>query len=79
MISARTPVAGEGISESTLSVLISRIISSRFTVSPGFFRHRTMAPSTMLSPICGMIMSIIGVFLSYLKRDTQKCDVQEHG
>jgi hypothetical protein len=57
LISDSTPAAGEGISASTLSVEISRIGSSRFTLSPGFLSHLTTVPSWMLSPICGMITS----------------------
>jgi len=36
--SASTPLAGEGTAASTLSVEISRISSSRSTVSPTFLR-----------------------------------------
>ena len=38
-ISERTPAAGEGISESTLSVEISSMTSSFATVSPGPLSH----------------------------------------
>ncbi len=39
LISLSTPLAGEGISASTLSVEISNNGSSRCTCSPGFFNH----------------------------------------
>src|SRR5581483_7498646 len=51
LISWRTPEAGAGISASTLSVEISKSGSSRWTLSPGFFSHLVMVPSTMDSPI----------------------------
>src|SRR5579885_2326582 len=58
LISCRTPEAGAGISASTLSVEISKRGSSRWTLSPGFLSHLVMVPSTMDSPIWGMIMSV---------------------
>ena len=51
LISASVPAAGDGISASTLSVEISKIGSSRATLSPGFLSHRVRVPSAMLSPI----------------------------
>src|SRR5688572_19735947 len=54
VISVRTPAAGEGISASTLSVEISNSGSSRSTVSPTFFIQRTIVPSAIDSPICGI-------------------------
>ena len=48
------PATGEGTSVSTLSVEISRIASSRATVSPGCLIQRTTVPSATLSPIWGM-------------------------
>src|SRR5207302_8293407 len=39
--STSTPAAGEGISASTLSVEISKKGSSRETLSPGFFSHKS--------------------------------------
>jgi hypothetical protein len=57
-ISTIRPAAGEGISESTLSVEMSRTFSSRAIKSPTFFVQRTIVPSVMLSPIWGMTMSI---------------------
>ncbi len=50
-ISTRTPALGAGISASTLSVLISKIGSSRFTSSPTFFNQRDNVPSAIDSPI----------------------------
>src|SRR5205807_7719347 len=62
LISCSTPEVGEGISASTLSVEISKSGSSRCTFSPGFFSHLVMVPSTIDSPIWGMITSVgIGV------------------
>jgi hypothetical protein len=58
LISWRTPEAGAGISASTLSVEISKRGSSRWTLSPGFFSHLVIVPSTMDSPIWGMMMSV---------------------
>ncbi len=58
MISERTPATGEGISASTLSVEISKIGSSRWTVSPTFLSHLVMVPSVMDSPICGIRTSV---------------------
>src|SRR3979411_1128458 len=52
------PAAGEGISASTLSVEISNSGSSRWTLSPVFFSHLVIVPSTMDSPIWGMMMSV---------------------
>ncbi len=50
-ISTSTPALGAGISASTLSVLISKIGSSRFTSSPTFFSQRDNVPSAIDSPI----------------------------
>ena len=58
LTSLSTPLAGEGISASTLSVEISKRGSSRCTVSPGFFNHLVMVPSKIDSPIWGMITSV---------------------
>ena len=58
LISDNTPSIGDGISVSTLSVLISKIISSRLIVSPFFLCHLIMVPSLTLSPIFGIITSI---------------------
>ena len=58
-ISPSVPATGDGISVSTLSVEISNSGSSRSTLSPGFFNHFVKVPSTMLSPIWGMMTSII--------------------
>jgi hypothetical protein len=44
-IFVKMPLAGDGISESTLSVLISRMVSSFWTFSPGFFVQRSIFPS----------------------------------
>src|SRR6185503_1099307 len=57
-ISCRTPEAGAGISASTLSVEISNSGSSRWILSPGFFSHLVMVPSTMDSPIWGITISV---------------------
>ena len=58
-ISTKVPDTAEGISESTLSVPISRNNSSFSTKSPTFFRHSRTVPSMMDSPIFGIIMSTI--------------------
>src|SRR5689334_14830907 len=69
-ISASTPAAGEGISASTLSVEISKIGSSRFTVSPTCLIQRDKVPSAMDSPIWGMITSILAmVGLQLVRRE----------
>src|SRR5581483_7453477 len=60
LISLRTPVVGEGISASTLSVEISKRGSSRWTVSPTFLSHLVIVPSKMDSPIWGMTTSVLG-------------------
>src|SRR5262249_26048807 len=60
LISRSTPLAGAGISASTLSVEISNSGSSRCTLSPGFFSHLLMVPSKIDSPICGMTTSTPG-------------------
>src|SRR5207245_8678327 len=57
LTSANVPAAGAGISASTLSVEISKIGSSRATLSPGFLSQRVRVPSAMLSPIWGMMTS----------------------
>src|SRR5262245_54236906 len=57
-ISETTPAAGEGISASTLSVEISNSGSSRSTVSPTFLIQRTIVPSAIDSPICGITTSV---------------------
>ena len=58
LISLRMPASGEGISASTLSVEISKRGSSFSTRSPGFLSHLVMVPSTIDSPIWGMITSV---------------------
>ncbi len=57
-ISVITPAAGDGISASTLSVEISNSGSSRSTVSPTFLIQRTIVPSAIDSPICGITTSV---------------------
>ena len=58
-ISSITPEAGEGISESTLSVPISKRVSSFSIDSPTFLYHSSIVPSVILSPIFGITTSII--------------------
>ncbi len=58
-ISARTPEAGDGISESTLSVETSKRGSSRLTWSPTFLNHRVMIPSVTDSPSEGSVTSVM--------------------
>ena len=57
-ISARMPFAGEGTSESTLSVEISRSVSSSSTSSPTALAHERTVPSITLSPIFGMTTGV---------------------
>src|SRR5262249_49200270 len=57
-ISAMTPLAGAGISASTLSVEISNIGSSRLTQSPTFLSHFDNVPSAIDAPIWGITTSI---------------------
>ena len=59
------PEADAGISESTLSVEISKRGSSRSTRSPTFLSHLVIVPSKMLSPIWGM-MTLDGMDFSNL-------------
>ena len=56
-ISVSTPAAGEGTSESTLSVDTSKSGSSRATSSPTPFIQRVIVPSVTVSPSCGIITS----------------------
>src|ERR1039458_133164 len=56
-ISTSTPAAGEGISESTLSVETSKSGSSRATASPTFLNHWVMIPSVTDSPSDGRVTS----------------------
>src|SRR6476469_4129957 len=46
-ISVRVPATGAGISASTLSVEISKMGSSRLTLSPTFFSHLVIVPSAI--------------------------------
>src|SRR3984957_5181120 len=75
LTSLSTPLAGEGISASTLSVEISKRGSSRCKESPGFFNHLVMVPSKMDSPIWGMITSVgmdsLSTRTSYFKAVSQ--------
>src|SRR5579883_3323262 len=56
-ISRSTPSAGDGTSESTLSVDTSNRGSSRATVSPTAFIQRVIVPSVTVSPSCGIVTS----------------------
>ena len=58
MSSTNARAAGDGISASTLSVEISNSGSSRSTASPTFLIQRTMVPSAIDSPICGMTTGV---------------------
>src|SRR5690606_2440868 len=60
-ISAMVPSAVEGTSLSTLSVAISRMVSSIFTLSPGCLCHFKTVASMMLSPILGITKSTIAI------------------
>ncbi len=57
-IDVSTPAAGDGISASTLSVEISKSGSSRSTESPTFLIQRTIVPSAIDSPICGITTGV---------------------
>ena len=59
----RTPDAGDGTSESTLSVEISKSASSRSTWSPTCLIQRMMVPSVTVSPSCGRTTSAIAPVL----------------
>src|ERR1019366_477995 len=56
-ISTSTPAAGEGISESTLSVETSKSGSSRATPPPTLFNHFVMISSVTASPSDGNVTS----------------------
>src|SRR5580693_902680 len=56
-ISVSTPAAGDGTSESTLSVDTSKSGSSRSTESPTPFIQRVIVPSVTVSPSCGIMTS----------------------
>jgi hypothetical protein len=75
-MSRTTPAAGEGISASTLSVEISNRGSSRSTASPTFLIHRTIVPSAIDSPICGITT---GVDMAELSNRDPGPGVQESG
>ena len=57
-ICSSTPATGAGTSASTLSVDISNNGSSRSTGSPTFLVQRTIVPSAIDSPICGISTSV---------------------
>src|SRR2546426_6607553 len=61
LIETTFPPTGEGTSVSTLSVEISNRGSSRSIVSPSFFSHLVMVPSTTVSPSCGMVTGVANV------------------
>ena len=56
-ISARRPAAGDGTSESTLSVETSKSGSSRATASPTYLSHLVTVPSVTVSPSWGIVTS----------------------
>ena len=56
-ISANVPAAGDGTSESTLSVDTSKSGSSRATASPTALSHLVIVPSVTVSPSWGMVTS----------------------
>src|SRR4051794_37296898 len=51
---SRRPLAGDGISTSTLSVVTSASVSSASTQSPGCLRHSRIVPSETEMPIFGI-------------------------
>src|SRR5205085_3418573 len=56
-ISATKPPAGEGTSESTLSVETSNRTSSGSTLSPTCLNHLVIVPSVTVSPSWGIVTS----------------------
>ena len=54
-ISTTRPLAGDGISVSILSVVMSQTGSSASTQSPGCLRQATIVPSATDTPICGIV------------------------
>ena len=58
-ISSITPLTGDGISVSTLSVEISSSPSSASTVSPTFLSQRVTVPSVTLSPSAGRTTEVL--------------------
>ena len=63
------PVAGEGISVSTLSVETSNNASSTFTLSPTFLSQRVTVPSVTDSPSAG-IETIVAPALTDVAEET---------
>jgi hypothetical protein len=61
MIFVTVPATGDGTSVSTLSVEISNSGSSRATLSPSFFSHFRIVPSTIVSPSCGIWIDVIAL------------------
>src|SRR6188508_214003 len=53
-ICVMNPSPGDGISIETLSVSMSRMISSTATLSPTFFFQLATVPSVTVSPSCGI-------------------------
>ena len=66
---SKRPLAGEGISTSTLSVVTSHTGSSASTQSPGCLRHSTIVPSATETPIWG-------IRTDYIPRRILRCDVR---
>ena len=58
----RTPASSASISTLLLSVSISAMTSPAFTVSPSCFCQESSVPSSIASPILGIITSAIGSF-----------------
>ena len=58
LMATSTPLAGAGISVSTLSVETSSSGSSACTASPTAFSQRVMVPSVTLSPSAGSTMAV---------------------
>ena len=62
-ISWSTPAAGDGTSESTLSVETSNSGSSTSTRSPTALNHCVIVPSVTVSPSCGISTSAMAALL----------------
>src|SRR5829696_10255378 len=56
---ASRPLAGAGISTSTLSVVTMQMVSSASIQSPGRFNHSVIVPSATETPIWGIVTSTV--------------------
>ena len=77
-ISLSNPAAGDGTSESTLSVETSKRGSFSATWSPTCLNQRVMVPSVTVSPSWGIVISAIGSGRSFLDERRRRRLRQEH-